>query len=66
MKAIKKLLKNKPSYISSRNFAMVLLEVVGKGSASENVKALHEGIQEDSPEDTIWDLHLYFSFLHFY
>ena len=50
VRQIKKLLRNKPSYISSRNFAMVLLEVVGKGSGLENVKALQDGNKEVVPD----------------
>ena len=49
---IKKLLKNKPSYISSRNFAMVLLEVARDGSGSKNVASLRESIKEGLPGDS--------------
>jgi hypothetical protein len=48
----KGLIANKPSYISSRNFALVLLEVAQEGSASQNVKALQEALSKGLPGDS--------------
>jgi hypothetical protein len=52
MKEIKKLIANKPSYISSRNFALVLLEVAQEGSGSQNVKTLQEALRNGLPEES--------------
>ena len=51
-KQIKKEIAKKPSYISSRNFALVLLEVAQEGAGSKNVETLQTAIKNGLPNDS--------------